>query len=157
MRLGTATQGEGRSGRPVIVARIARCERALSPRREAPAHLRPGAPLTQLLPAVWIALIAVVTLTVGTVPVPDTELGQLTPAVPDGPAACSGIEALLVLPEIPVVSIVATRVGDGGQRVSAQRNHLVMCYVSVTALPWEKSTPSTCVARNRAPLRRLLS
>ena len=93
-----------------MVARIAQCERPASRAPEAQAHLRPGGPQTQLLPAVWIALIAAVTLTAGAVPVPDTELLQLTPAVPDGPATCSGIEALLVSPEIPVVSIVATRV-----------------------------------------------
>ena len=70
--------------------------------------------------AVWIALIVAVTLTAGAVPVPDTELWQLTPAVPDCPGTCRGIEALVVSPEVPVVSIVAARVSVLEPTVSVQ-------------------------------------
>ena len=63
---------------------------------------------------------AEVTLTDGAVPVLGTELWQLTPAVPDSPVAWSGIEAVLVSPEVPVVSIVTTRVSVLEPTVSVQ-------------------------------------
>src|ERR1700743_1816379 len=57
-----------------------------------------------------MALIADVTEVAGGVPTPGTELVQLTALVPEGPATCRGIDALVVSPAVPVVSMVVERV-----------------------------------------------
>ena len=56
-----------------------------------------------------MALIAEVTEVAGAVPV-GTELVQLTEPVPEGPVACSGIDAVKVSPDVLVVSMTADRV-----------------------------------------------
>ena len=58
--------------------------------------------------AVWIVLSVDVTVT-DAAGVADEELEQLTPALPEPPASCSAIDALLLAVEVPV-SIVALRV-----------------------------------------------
>ena len=47
-----------------------------------------------------MALIAEVTLIAGAVPLPAVVLEQLTDPVPDGPAPCSGNDAVSVVPEL---------------------------------------------------------
>src|ERR1700743_1907444 len=56
-----------------------------------------------------MALIADVTEVAGAAP-GDAALVQLTEPAPDEPAACSGIDAVLLSPAMPVVSTVAERV-----------------------------------------------